>query len=100
MREMACWADATPPAFAQELQERGNRWRKLLAALPGSAFSIPVSGDWWPEDAMAGSASATPAGEGSTRALEDVVADWRGHDAQHAEDVRLALADGRAGEQR
>jgi hypothetical protein len=28
------------------------------------------------------------------RKLFDVVGDWRDHDSQHAEDIRLALADG------
>lgn len=93
-REMTRWAEATPQALAQELRERGNRWRELLAVLPGSALAVPVSGDWWPEDAMAGSGAADPETAGGLRPLSDVVADWRGHDAQHGEDVRLALADG------
>lgn len=77
-REMASWIDATPQAFVEQLRERGARWRALLAALPHSAFVIPAAVYW----------------TGAPRALGDVVADWRGHDAQHAEDVRLALADG------
>lgn len=79
-QEMARWADATPQMFAQQLQERSDRWRELLAALPGSAFVIPAAVYW----------------AGGVRTLADVVADWRGHDRQHAEDVRLALAHGRA----
>jgi hypothetical protein len=31
-REMAHWAEATPQGFAQELRERGNRWRELRGA--------------------------------------------------------------------
>jgi len=77
-RDMARWAEATPQVLAQELRERGDRWLALLAALPGSAFATPAQ-VWW-----------APA----ARALGDVVGDWRGHDREHAEDVRLALADG------
>ena len=79
-QEMAGWADAAPQALAEELQQRGDRWRALLAALPGSAFTIPVDAFW----------------SGGVRTLRDVVADWRGHYPQHGEDVRLALAQGRA----
>ncbi len=96
-REMVRWRTATPRSFAQELRERGDRWRRLLAALPGTAFSIQVSGDWWPQDAMAGSGAANPETAGGVRPLSDVVADWRGHDTQHGEDVRLALAEGEPG---
>jgi hypothetical protein len=92
-REMARWAGATPQAFGRELRELGDRWRELLAALPDAALSIPVSGNWWRQDALSGPASAVPESSGGVRKLFDVVADWRGHDAQHAEDVRLALAD-------
>ncbi len=94
--EMARWADATPQAFVQHLQGRADRWRELLAALPGSALTIRVSGAWWPPSALSGGPSNAPESTGGTRALADVLADWRGHDAQHAEDVRLALAEGRA----
>ena len=99
-REMARWAEASPQAFAQELRERGNRWRELLAALSVSALGIPVSGNWWPQAALSDSAVAVPEDtSGGVRALWDVVTDWRGHDShdsQHGEDVRLALAQGRA----
>lgn len=78
-QEMARWADATPQAFADELRERGDRWRALLAALPVSVFAMPVD-VWW-----------------SKGTLGDIVGDWRGHDSQHGEDVRLALAAGPAG---
>jgi hypothetical protein len=97
-REMARWAEATPQAFAQELRERGNRWRDLLAALSVSALGIPVSGNWWPPAALSDSAVAVPEDtSGAVRAFWDVVTDWRGHDShdsQHGEDVRLALAKG------
>jgi uncharacterized protein (TIGR03083 family) len=99
-REMTRWAGATPPAFARELRERGNRWRELLAALPDAALSIAVSGDWWPQDALSGSGEVEPEISGGVRELFDVIADWRGHDAQHAEDVRLTLADGGSDERR
>ena len=79
-QEMARWADATPKMFSQQLQERSDHWRELLAALPGSAFVIPATVYW----------------AGPARTLADAIADWRGHDQQHAEDVRLALAQGRA----
>jgi hypothetical protein len=79
-KEMARWNDATAGALAEELRERGDRWQALLAALPGSAFAIPADA-WWVR----------------ARKLADVVADWRGHDTQHAEDVRLALAGGTEG---
>jgi uncharacterized protein (TIGR03083 family) len=79
-REMARWTDATLQAFAEQLRERGDRWQELLAALPRSAFAIPATVYWG----------------GGMRTLADVVADWRGHYPQHAEDVRLALADGPA----
>ena len=79
-QEMAGWTDAAPQALAEELQQRGDRWQALLAALPGSAFAIPVDAHW----------------SGGVRTLRDVVADWRGHYPQHGEDVRLALAQGRA----
>lgn len=93
--EMARWAEATPGAFVHDLRERAERWRELLVALPGSALAIPVSGAWWPPSALSGGPSDIPGGSDGTRALGDVLADWRGHDAQHAEDVRLALAQGR-----
>ena len=99
-REMARWAGAIPQAFVQELRERGNRWRELLAALSVSALGIPVSGNWWPPAALSDPAVAVPEdASGGVRALWDVVTDWRGHDShdsQHGEDVRLALAEGRA----
>lgn len=79
-REMTRWAEATPQALAQELRERGNRWRELLAALPDSAFEIPVDAFWG----------------GGVRRLLDVLGDWRGHYPLHTEDVRQALADRRA----
>jgi hypothetical protein len=94
-QEMARWAEATPQAFARELQQRGNRWRDLVVALPDSALGIPVSGSWWPPATLSGSAAAIPVGtSGGVRALGEVVGDWRGHDSQHGEDVRLALAQG------
>ncbi len=80
--EMARWMDATPQALAQELRERGDRWRKLLAASPPSAFAITVGTSGWIKGA---------------KRLLDVIGDWRGHDSQHAEDVRLALVDGSSG---
>jgi hypothetical protein len=95
-REMARWADATPQMFLQHVRERGDRWRELVAALPGSASAVPVSGNWWPPSALSGSPSAVPESSGGARPLAEVVADWRGHDTQHAEDVRLALEDGRS----
>lgn len=76
-REMARWTDATPQELAEELRQRGDRWRELLTALPGSAFATPAV-VWW----MGGT-------------LGDAVASWRGHDRQHGEDLRLALAHGR-----
>jgi hypothetical protein len=84
-REMARWMDATPEALANELRALGHRWRELLASLPRSASEILVGASGWIE------------GE---RKLLDVIGDWRDHDAQHAEDVRLALAKGRSGESR
>ncbi len=99
-QEMARWAEATPQAFAQELRERGNRWRELLAALSVAALGIPVKGNWWPPAALSDPAVAVPEDtSGGVRALWDVITDWRGHDShdsQHGEDVRLALAQGRA----
>jgi hypothetical protein len=80
--EMARWIDATPQALAQGLRERGDRWRNLLAALPAPAFSITVGMSGWIKGA---------------KRLFDVIGDWRGHDSQHAEDVRLALVDGSSG---
>jgi uncharacterized protein (TIGR03083 family) len=77
-QEMARWAEASPEALAAELRERGERWRGPLAALPDSAFAIPVQ-VWWQAD---------------PKALRDAVGDWRGHDTQHGEDVRLALEGG------
>lgn len=99
-REMARWAGATPDAFVREVRERGNRWREVLAALPDSVLTLSVSGDWWPQDALSGSGEVEPEISGGVRELFDVIADWRGHDAQHAEDVRLAPADGGSGERR
>ena len=90
-REMDRWAEATPRSFARDLRKRGSRWRELLTAPPNSALAITVSGNWWPQNALSGSASSTPEESGGVRPLADVVADWRGHDAQHTEDVRLAL---------
>jgi hypothetical protein len=78
-REMARWTDATPQALAEEMRQRGDRWRELLAALPDSASEVLVGASGWIE---------------SERKLLDVVGDWREHDTQHAEDVRLALANG------
>lgn len=80
--EMARWIEATPQALAQELRERGNRWRKLLAALPPSAFTITVGTSGWIKGA---------------KSLLDVISDWRGHDSQHGEDVELALVDRSSG---
>jgi hypothetical protein len=97
-REMSRWAEANPEMFVQQLRERADRWRELVTALPAPALAIPVRGDWWPPSALSGSPSAIPESSGGARALADVVADWRGHDTQHAEDVRLALADDRAAE--
>lgn len=76
-KEMARWTDATPQMFVQQLRERSNRWRALLDGLPDPAFAIPVQIGGWSD---------------RVRTLGDVVGDWRGHDAEHAEDVRLALA--------
>jgi len=84
-REMARWMDATPQALAQELRERGDRWRELLAALPRSASEILVGASAWIE---------------SERKLLDVVGDWPDHYSLHTEDVRLALADGPSGPSR
>lgn len=95
--EMARWADAPPQALVEHLRERADRWRELVAAVPGSALAIPVGGAWWPPSALLGGQSAVPQSAGGTRPLADVLADWRGHDTQHAEDVRLALVEGRAG---
>ncbi len=75
-QEMTRWTDATPQELAEELRQRGERWRELLIALPGSAFATPAV-VWW----MSGT-------------LGDAVASWRGHDRQHGEDLRLALAHG------
>jgi hypothetical protein len=75
---MARWTDGTPQALADQLRERGDRWRALLDAPPDSAFAIPVQ----------------PWSIRGAKALGDVVGDWRGHHRQHAEDVRLALANG------
>ncbi|MCH8815303.1 MAG: maleylpyruvate isomerase N-terminal domain-containing protein [Chloroflexi bacterium] len=90
-REMARWAEAAPRSFARKLRNRGGRWLELLTAPSSSTLTIPVSGNWWPQNALSGSTSSTPEESGAVRPLADVVADWRGHDAQHAEDVRLAL---------
>jgi hypothetical protein len=76
-QEMARWTDAAPQAFTGELRVRGNRWRELLAALPDSAFEIPVDAFWG----------------GGVRRLLNVLGDWRGHYPLHTEDVRQALAD-------
>jgi Mycothiol maleylpyruvate isomerase N-terminal domain len=95
-REMARWSTAIPRSFSQELRARGDRWVELLGDLRSPSWALPVLGNWWPQDALSGSASETPA-NGGTRPLGDVVADWRGHDAQHGEDVRLAVADGTNG---
>lgn len=81
-KEMARWTDATPQMFVQQLRECSDRWRALLDGLPDPAFAIPVQVGGWSD---------------RVRAVGDVVGDWRGHDRQHAEDVRLALADGPAG---
>jgi hypothetical protein len=80
--EMARWMDATPQALAQEMRERGDRWRKLMAALPPSAFAITVGTSGWIKRA---------------ERLLDVISDWRGHDSQHGEDVKLALVDRSSG---
>ena len=95
-REMARWTEAAPQALAREVRERGDRWQALLAALSGSALAIPVSGNWWPPPALSDSPSAVPESSSGARVLADVVADWRGHDTQHSEDVRVALVNGRA----
>jgi len=83
-RETARWMYATPEAMAGELRERGVRWRELLDALPGPATEILVSAHWI---------------EGE-RKLLDVAGDWPEHYSLHAEDVRLALAEGRSRESR
>ena len=75
-QEMTRWTDANPQELAEELRQRGERWRELLIALPDSAFATPAV-VWW----MGGT-------------LGDAVASWRGHDRQHGEDLRLALAQG------
>lgn len=75
-REMAGWADASGREPAVELRQRGDRWRELLTGLPGSAFAKPAV-VWWMDGR-----------------LTEVVGSWRGHDRQHGEDVRLALAHG------
>ncbi|MEX1253748.1 MAG: maleylpyruvate isomerase N-terminal domain-containing protein [Dehalococcoidia bacterium] len=72
---MAGWSDATPDALVDALRERSERWRALLASLPDEAWALP-SQAWW-----------TPA----ARALAEIVDDYRTHDAEHGEDVKLAL---------
>jgi hypothetical protein len=84
-REMARWMDATPEAMAEELRERGDRWRELLAALLGPATEILVGASGWIKGEMK---------------LLDVVGYWPDHYSQHVEDVRLALAEDRSGESR
>lgn len=80
-REVAGWRDATPEVFVRELRERGERWRGLLDGLPDGAFSKPTQETW----------------ARAERPLDVVVADWRAHDEQHGEDVRLAIEEGRTG---
>lgn len=76
-QEMARWSGSTRDTFVQELGERASRWRALLDELPDSALAVQT---WWKEGT-----------------LGDVVADWREHDRQHAEDIRLALEASHAG---
>lgn len=75
-QEMARWAISTPDRMIQELKTRAGRWRALLDSLPDSALAVEA---WWKEGT-----------------LGDLVADWREHDRQHADDIRLALEAGQA----
>ncbi len=74
-QEAARWSSAECDALAGELRQRSERWRALLEGLEDAAFAMPAR-IWWRTEAAP---------------LLEVAADWRGHDSQHAEDVRLAV---------
>jgi uncharacterized protein (TIGR03083 family) len=74
-REMARWADATAGALVEALRKQGDLWCRLLDALPEGAWALPTQA-WW-----------TPA----ATVLGETIEDYRTHDVEHGEDVRLAL---------
>jgi hypothetical protein len=71
--DMRVWRDAAVPEITDELRRRGERWRTGLEAAPPAA--VPARA-WWID------------GE---RPLTEILADYLTHDAEHAEDVQLAL---------
>jgi hypothetical protein len=75
-QEMVRWAAATADELLIALKERRDEWRALLQALPHDTLTLPAE-TWW-----------TP----KPTALGDVLDDYRTHDREHAEDIRLALA--------
>jgi len=72
-REMASWAKADVIAIRRAASEYADRWRSLLAVLAPSSATTPVE-IWW-----------------RSGRLCDVLGDYVGHDAEHAQDVRRAL---------
>jgi len=74
--EMARWADADVIAIRRAAREFGDCWQHLLAVMLTSAATTHVE-IWW-----------------RTGQLGDVLNDYLDHDSQHADDIRLALANG------
>ena len=73
--DRAAWREAGLSTMVQQLIERGERWRELFAALPDHALDGPAHA-WWMD--------------GSTT-LGAILEDYRTHDGEHGEDVRLAM---------
>jgi hypothetical protein len=68
---MARWTGAPAPALRSEIRARGERRHRLIGALLEETFAGQV--------------------DGRTRTVGVIISEWRRHDSQHAEDVRLAL---------
>lgn len=79
--QMTRWAGATPETFVFQLRARAARWRSLLEVLPSSALDLPAEASWIDGTSSVGS----------------VLGDYQTHDAEHAEDVRLALEEAELG---
>jgi hypothetical protein len=76
LAEKKSWAGSDLPALLAGLRTQGERVLALVQEASGAALDTRVRVWWRP--------GPTP--------LRDVIEDWRDHDAQHAADLRRALA--------
>jgi hypothetical protein len=71
--EMEQWASHNIESLHEQLSQRAELWKGLLANLPNGSLDTPVH---------VGEIVGT---------VGDCIAAWEGHDEVHAEDIRLAL---------